>query len=150
ALQADDPAQLVLIFGRELQDDRAAHRAAHHNRAHEIEYRPHRANLLQIVSGGQLVLAQPPAVGWIRPPVIWHVEGDDAVLRGHRRVVEQVTELPAIRSCGVQAQKWNSLSRLLDEDAVPASLEFELEVAADNRFKHVIDRRSHSLLTEGP
>src|SRR5881296_2609248 len=40
AFESDDPAQLMLVLGRELQHDRAAHRAAENDGTGQIESRP--------------------------------------------------------------------------------------------------------------
>src|SRR3712207_7806003 len=59
--RSDDAGDLVLIFGRDLEHDRAAYRAAHHHRALQAELEPHRADHRQVALRGEAVLLQPPA-----------------------------------------------------------------------------------------
>ena len=50
--------------------------------------------------------------------MIGHIEGNDAEPCRDRRVVHQVTELPAVVPGGVQQEKRRAMSRFFDEDAV--------------------------------
>ena len=103
AFQPDDSRKLVLKFRRDLQHDRAAHRAAHHHRPLEAELEPHRADHRQIALRGEAILLQPPAVRRRRAAVIRQIERDDAEAVGHLLVVEHMAVLPRVRARGVQA-----------------------------------------------
>ena len=81
AFEPDDPGELVLVLSRDLEHDRAAHRAAHDHRPFEPEREPHRADHREIARRGEPVFLQPPAVRRRRAAVIRQVEGDDAETR---------------------------------------------------------------------
>ena len=104
AFQADDAGKLVLIAGRELEHDGAAHRAAEKRRPFESERKPDRADDGDIGVRRQAEFLQPPAIRRRRAAVIRHVEGYDAKPPGDRGVIHQVTELPAVVTRRVQAK----------------------------------------------
>ena len=140
AFQPDDAGKLVLIFGRDLQHDRAAHRAAHHHRLLECELEPHGADHREIALRRQAVLLQPPAVGRCRAAVIRQVERDDAKPVGDLRIVEHMAVLPRVRARGVQAQQRHALPGFLDMHAICGAVDI------DRRDSARRSARSHSTL----
>jgi hypothetical protein len=64
-----------------------------------------------------------------------HVEGDDAVLCRHPRIVHQAAILPAVAAGGVQAEQRRALARFLDIEAVRLAQEIEVHIAADDRLE---------------
>src|SRR5262245_826555 len=132
ALEADDPAQLALIVGRELEHDRTAHRAAGDNRTFEIERLPDRANEGDVSLRRQPVLLEPPALWRIRAAVIRQVKRDDSKVRRDRFVGHQVTVLTAVSAGGMKTEKRNALPRFLEVDAVARLINLEVQVPTDD------------------
>ena len=61
-----------------------------------------------------------------------HVMGDDAEARGDLGVVEERAPLPPVGTRCVQAQQRDARARLLEVDAMRASFDVEMDVAADD------------------
>ena len=135
AFQADDAADLVLIFRRHLQHDRSAHRASKHHRPIEPERKPHGSDDAEIGFGRETKFLQPPAVGRRRTSVIRHVERHDPKTVGDRLVVHHVAELPAVIARGVQTEQRDSGAGFLDKNPVTFSGDIDGRVAAGDRFE---------------
>jgi hypothetical protein len=91
-------------LGRDLEQDGAAHRAAHDHRPLQPERLPDRADDGEIGLRRQPVFLEPPAVRRRGAAVIRQVESDDPKAVGHRRVVHDMTILPAVGAGGVEAK----------------------------------------------
>ena len=105
ALQPDDPGNLVLVVGGDLEHDGAAHRTAHHHRAFETERSPEIADQAEIDVRGEAVFLQPPFIGRVGTAVKRQVEGEHAEAVGNLGIVQHMPELPAVGAGGMQADQ---------------------------------------------
>ena len=123
------------MLERQMQADAPADRTADQDRLVQFE----RAHDLQhhgdVLRRGELVLLLVPARRRRGFAVPGHVEGDDAMLCRHPRIVHQAAILPAVAAGGVQAQQRRALARLLDIDAMRPAEQIEMHVAADDRAR---------------
>ena len=103
-LQADDGAETLGMFERQMQRDAAADRATDQDRPVEFERGHDLEDHGGVLRRGELVFLVVPAGRRRGFAVPGHVEGDDAMLRGDPRIVHQRAVLPAVGAGGVQAQ----------------------------------------------
>ena len=82
------------------QDDRAAHRATHQHRALQFERQPHRADDIEIGSGGEPIARRPPAVRRIAASVPRQIERDHPEAGGNLGIAQHMPELAGVFRLG--------------------------------------------------
>jgi len=145
-LQADERAQLARVLEREMQHDASADRAAHHHRALEAELVRDAHHHRGVGVGAQ-------AIRFIALPerrrralaVPRHVERHNPVVFQYLGVIKHRAVLAPIGAGGVQAKKRDALARFLVVDAMRASAERDVCVAAGDRLDHWRSAASASL-----
>src|SRR3984893_5444846 len=141
SLQADDGAEALGMFERQMQRDASTDRASDQDRPGEFERGHDLEDHRRVLRRGKLIFLVVPARRRRRLAVPGHVEGDDAVAARDARIVHQRAVLTAVGAGGVQAEQGRALARLLDIDAMWAPEQFKMHVAADDR----LESRAHAL-----
>jgi hypothetical protein len=91
------------MLEREVQHHAPADRTAHGDRSLERERVQDREDDVDVVACGEAVFLVLPAGGRRGFAVPGEIEGDDAEIRRHPRVIHQGAELAAVGAGGVQA-----------------------------------------------
>ena len=140
-LDPDQGAEPPGVTGGDVEDDPPADRAAHQHRPVELQRVGHGQDRVGIGVGGEPVLLVLVARRRKRLAVPRHVEGDRAVVVGHRLVQHQMAVLPAVGAGGVQAEKRYPLPRLLEVEPARPAAELQRGVAAGDRLVLMRHRR---------
>ena len=130
---------------REIEHDATPDGAAHDDRLVELERVRDFQDHLHIVARGEAVFLVLPADRRRGLAVPGHVERDDAEALRDARLVEQAAVLAAVRPGRVQAEEWNARSGLFEIEPVRTAEQFEIEIAADDRF----EARAHGATRRG-
>src|SRR5882672_6543752 len=133
-LEPDQRTEFRGMIDREVEDDAAADRAAHHDRPVEFQRPAEGTDRLRVARRGELIFRTVPVRRRIGFAVPGHVEGDDAEILRERFIGEQMPPLPSVRARGVQAHQRNAGAIFLEVDAVHLAIDIDMDVTADQRL----------------